>query len=317
MKSTSSVPLSSNAHVIKGVIKNLIIYLDAIWFLNFLFDCLLLFLTAAFLKKKVKMYKIFIAATIGASYLLMAIGNQSVYFSHPLTKVTISLIMIFIVFGFHKMSIFLKHIFVFYLATFLIGGSITALHFLFSFTGLEQVNQYGDPISWLFILFATPFAFITSKKTVREITYSNIQTDLLYDVCIQLNELTFELRGLIDSGNSLRDPISREPVMIVQLSSVKKQLPHTMIDVLEQNTYQSDLSSLPESWTRLMRLIPVKVLGVNHQLLYAFKAQSIQINDDESSGLIIFTNQQLSNESTFNCIIHPQMIVDRKVLSVS
>ncbi len=75
--------------------------------------------------------------------------------------------------------------------------------------------QFGDPISWIFVLIGFPLLSYFSKARVDDLRMKNITFDQLVDVEIILNEQTLSMKGLIDSGNQLVDPLTKTPVMIV------------------------------------------------------------------------------------------------------
>ena len=67
--------------------------------------------------------------------------------------------MVFTVFGYKRFKFFLTGLMTFYLATFLIGGSLIGIHYFIQFDMnlstslvLANVKGFGDPISWLFVV---------------------------------------------------------------------------------------------------------------------------------------------------------------------
>ncbi len=152
--------------------------------------------------------------------------------------------MVGITFGYKRFTSFLATLLTFYFATFLmggiligthyfLGGILIGTHYFLSFhvdlrnsVAIESIRGYGDPISWLFIVVAFPIAWYFSKNRIGHLTKTSIQYDILYNVHILINGIELELKGLIDSGNQLYDPISKKPVMIVSIEAVQDNLPH-------------------------------------------------------------------------------------------
>ena len=72
-------------------------------------------------------------------------------------------------------------------------------------------------------------------------------------------------------------------------------------------------------WENRIRIIPYKVMGRDHQLIIALKPEQIQIIHNEETltiekGLVSFTMQQLSSDDAFQCIVHPKMLNETKLM---
>ncbi|MBD5070797.1 sigma-E processing peptidase SpoIIGA, partial [Xanthomonas citri pv. citri] len=81
--------------------------------------------------------------------------------------------------------------------------------------GVMITNQtgFGDPISWLFIVGGFPALWFFSKRRIEDIETKNIQYEERVSVQADLGSQTLHVRGLIDSGNQLYDPLTKTPVM--------------------------------------------------------------------------------------------------------
>lgn len=301
----------------------MIIYLDVIWLLNFLVDSLLIWMTAIFLKRSIHPIRVFLGGIIGSSLIILSITPLANFASNPICKVVVSIMMILIAFGFKRVKYFFSGLATLYFSTFLIGGILIGIHYLIHFdldlqsaVLINSIQGFGDPISWLFVMVGFPAAWHFSQRSVKGITISTIEYDVLIDVNVSINGAEFRLKGLIDSGNHLYDPISKMPVMIVQSSAVENQLPKEILFLASANNdYLDAVGSLPEDWASTMRLIPATTLGHKNQLFCAFKPDRITLieNNDVKEvrkALVVFTDQKLSPDSRFQCIIHPLMASD-------
>lgn len=282
---------------------------------------MLLWLTAIFLKRNVKAWRLLLAGVAGSVIILLSVTPLAGLSSRPLTKLCLSVCMILIAFGYKRFKMFLSSLLTFYFVTFLMGGTLIGIHYFLAFDMdletayfLESVKGFGDPISWLFVMFAFPAAWFFSRKRMEDMTVSSVEYSVLADVSIGLNGLHFRLKGLIDSGNQLYDPISKSPVMIVSIHTIKEALPKEIVQLsADANHSLEAVSDLPDQWREKMRLVPAKTLGTNNQLLCAFKPESlvILVNDHEKipkKALVVFTDQHLSSDGKFECIVHPLMI---------
>lgn len=297
------------------------VYLDIIWLLNFLFDSLLLYLTAIILKRDFQLWRLFIGGFIGSLIIILSITPMNTYIGHPATKLLFSLLMILAVFGYKRFKYFLTGLMTFYLTTFLIGGFLIGTHYFIQFdlnllstVFLGNVKGFGDPISWLFVVLGFPLAWHFSKKNFDRMETTKIQYEHLVQIEICFNKETYQFKGLIDSGNQLYDPLSKAPVMFVSIKKRLEEIPKELIKITEYSEQIiMGVESISPEWENRMRIVPYKVMGRDHQLIIALKPEQILIYQNEEiikveKGLVSFTMQQLSSDDAFECIVHPKMI---------
>ncbi|MFP7469701.1 sigma-E processing peptidase SpoIIGA [Niallia taxi] len=302
------------------------VYLDVIWLLNFLFDSLLLYLTAIILKRDVKLWRVLCGGLIGSIIILLAVTPYHIYTSHPISKLGFSCVMILTVFGFKRLRYYLSGLMTFYFVTFLIGGVLIGSHYFVQFdfqlsssVMLASVKGFGDPISWLFVLLGFPAAWYFSRKNVESIEITKIKYEEIVQVSFQIAGKAFTLKGLVDSGNQVYDPISRVPVMFVSINGMGDDLPAESCEIVDDSeAIIHGQKQLSDDWQYRMRIIPYKVMGKEHQLMIAIKPEQLVIEqkDDKylvEKGLISFTRQQLSSDDAFSCIVHPKMLTGKKI----
>ncbi|WP_075981008.1 sigma-E processing peptidase SpoIIGA [Bacillus massilinigeriensis] len=301
------------------------VYIDIIWALNLLFDCLLLYLTAIILKRETKYWRVFLGGFIGSILILLMITPLHTYSSNPLVKLLFSFWMIVMTFGYKRFSYFLNNLLIFYLVTFLIGGALIGTHYFLNFDSelsssvfLASVNGFGDPISWLFVVLGFPIAWHFSRRNVEKIEMTKIQYDQIIHVTLTIGESTIALKGLIDSGNNLYDPISKAPVMFVSLKNQVDKINQTVFQIASfPDDFIMGRKTLPSSWENKLRIIPYKVVGQENQLIIAIKPDQLIIEHEKEQlvvekGLVSFTLQQLSSDDMFQCIVHPKMLTGTK-----
>ncbi|WP_066370402.1 sigma-E processing peptidase SpoIIGA [Neobacillus fumarioli] len=297
------------------------VYLDVIWVLNLLFDSLLLYLSAIFLKRKIKLWRIASGGFIGSLIILLAFTPINVYSNHPVAKLFCSVLMILVTFGYKRLSFFIKALMTLYVSTFLIGGALIGTHYFIQYDThltakvlLASVKGFGDPVSWLFVLVGFPIAWHFSRKNIECMEMTKIQFDQIVNVRLTIHNDQFEFKGLIDSGNQLYDPLSKMPVMFVSIKNTIDGFPEPIRKMAaDPEGFIMGGDELPEEWQNRLRIIPCQVVGQEHQLIAAVKPDTIVIEHNGAGylcekGLVSFTMQQLSNDDAFQCIVHPKML---------
>lgn len=297
------------------------IYLDVIWLLNFLFDSLLLLLTAVILKRTYSIWRLLCGGFIGSFIILLSITPIHAYSSHSLSKLLFSVLMVWVTFGYKRFRYFAKSLMTLYFVTFLLGGSIMGAHYFLNFdihlsaeVAYTSLQGFGDPVSWLFVLIGFPVAWHFSKARIEGVEIEKIQYDQLVGVEIFLQEGSYQFTGLVDSGNQLYDPIDKSPVMIVSLKRGKGKMPLLLSKLLEcSKNIVDEQFCIPDELVGKIRMIPCQVVGQDHQLMVALKPDKVVVTWDEKiivadKVLVSVTEQQLSADGAFQCIVHPKIL---------
>lgn len=306
------------------------VYLDVIWLLNICFDGLLLWLTAIILKREVVWWRMAIGAFIGSLIVLLMFTSFSPYVQQPFMKLFFSVLIVFASFGFKRFRYFFENLFTFYLATFMVGGGLIAVHYLLQ-TEIQVTNGMlttyslgtGDPVSWLFVLIGFPALWLFSRKRMDTIREKKLRFNHIVNVVLTFNEVSVSLKGLIDSGNQLYDPLTKVPVMIVSASEMKDILPSAL---LEHTNESGDFTWLNdeqlEAWSSRLRFVPYRAVGQNQRFLLAVKPDRMMIHYEAqwievTKGLVGLNETDLSTDGEYQCIIHPKMIQTGKRLTAS
>ncbi|WP_226528220.1 sigma-E processing peptidase SpoIIGA [Metabacillus niabensis] len=307
------------------------IYLDVIWLLNFSFDLFLLVLTAIVLKRKINKLRMVLAALIGSSIVIMMFTPLAFLANHPLGKMFISVLMVLTAFGFKRFRFFFQGLLTFYFVTFLVGGGMIGIHYFLQqeMTYLEGVlmtnsTGFGHPISWLFVLIGFPVLWLFARNSIEGIETKKIHYDQLVKVHITVENIQFSLKGLIDSGNQLFDPITRSPVMIIDTLKVQEFLPKLLVHLAIQDDVMKAMSEQNEghAWEHRVRIIPYRVVGSEHQFLLGFKPDEVCIETKNETlkvqkTIIGLNRTTLSSEDAYECIVHPKMLQGPSIQQVS
>lgn len=307
------------------------IYLDVIWLLNFCFDALLLLLTAFILKRHVKKRRLIGGAFIGSSIVLLMFTPFSPIVEHPAGKLAFSVVIVMVTFGFKRFRYFFQNLFSFYFATFLMGGGIIGAHSLLQShsvvrNGVMITNQtgFGDPISWLFIVAGFPALWFFSKRRIDDIETKNIQYEERVSVQADLGGQMLHVRGLIDSGNQLYDPLTKTPVMIIYIDKLEPIFGAAETMIIRNTDPLEAIEQLDDSFRFLdkMRLIPYRGVGQQNQFLLCIKPDHVTIMTKEEmvsadKCLIGISTTKLSADGEFDAIIHPKMLSGKAIKHVS
>lgn len=144
---------------------------------------------------------------------------------------------------------------------------------------------------------------------------------LVVDVSIRIGDREWTCRGLVDTGNRLYDPLTRIPVMILEASLWRDELPKGWADRLKSESADRLIGELEEtegglpSFRDRYRLVPYRAAGGNAKLMLAIKPDSVTIADPAGNEepcvqrrvLVGLDGGALSAEGAYRAIVHADL----------
>lgn len=173
-------------------------YIELIYILNFLLDYMILYGTKRLLKINTTIKRLFIASLIGSlttNILFISINSISLF----IIKVIVSIIMNLVAF---KKENLIKNTLYFYLISIIIGGSIYLLDIKTAYLKIIILIVIPPLIIYLYIKENTNYKLNYKDKYIVKITVEN---------------KVYNLEGFVDTGNHLKDPVTKKSVILVNL----------------------------------------------------------------------------------------------------
>ncbi len=185
------------------------VYLDLVFFINFFFDFLILYATKTILKETTSCSRIILGSLFGSFTIFLLFLSLSNYLL-LLFKLIISILMILITFGRKN---FLSDILYFYLISIILGGFLYLLDINFTYQNRGALF-YGAGLGLNFfvtIVLSPIFLYFYTKNYKK----SKFKTSLMYTVQIYVDKKVYHLKGMLDTGNQLRDPTTGKSVILL------------------------------------------------------------------------------------------------------
>lgn len=243
-----------------------VIYLDSLFLLNLLLDYLLLLLTGKVAGAPLERWKIALGAVLGATYAALAVYPGHPVLLHPLVKIGVGVLMALIAYG--GVRGLLRLTVVFFALSAALGGGLYALSFL-GF-GLDAIHGIPTPtLDLKVVLLAALAAYCLLSLFGRKLARHGPRE--VKKLEIQIGERAVKLNALLDSGNTLQDPMTGKGVVVAEGAALQPLLPP---EADYQNPAQA-FPNLPDP--RRFRLLPYRSVGVDTGLLLAVKADSIRV----------------------------------------
>ncbi len=252
------------------------LYVDIVFLENVFMNSIILLATGVVLKDKTRIIRNLISSSIGAVYAIIIYTSHIEIYSNIFLKIMLSLVIVYIAFKPQNTKSLLKHLIIFYLTSFTFGGVAFAL--LYFVRPQDILLQNGVligtyPIKMILIGGIVGFVIIT-------ISFKNIKgklkrEDIYCNVKLNVEEKTKIITALIDTGNFLKDPITKIPVIVAERESLKGLFPDEILFNTSKiiNGGSIDLGE----YASKVRVIPFKSLGKDNGLLLGIKIDEAYI----------------------------------------
>lgn len=286
---------------------------------NIIINFIILYVTKRITRTKTSKFRLFISALVGSIYTIIVFFPSLAFMGKFLIKFSISILMIILAFNPERFQQFIKQISTFYMVSFIFAGATIGIFYIinnnsysprFSFENFNELLSFliiGIGIAIILILYILKFY----QKRMNKENY-------LTPIAIGLKDKEVNLVALIDTGNSLKEPISQKPVIIVEYSALETILPQSIRNIYINNG-EVDLSTIGKIMEEIgddmrLRLIPFKSIGNDSGILIGFKPDIIKIYlEDEvrkvaDETIVAIYNDKLANDEGYSGLLHPEVL---------
>lgn len=277
----------------------MIIYVDVLFFTNFMMDTLLLATTALIAGRRVRHGRLLAASAVGAFC-----GCCLFFAALPpaltlLFKLFLPIGLLMIAFPYERFSVFGQTALIYLAAHLLYGGGMFAFY---AFTDAGSHMRYSGGVYymdlplWLLLVFA--FGFYGLVRGFFYLIDQRKEKSFLHTLTVNGTELL----ALLDTGNSLYDPISLLPVVLCQWDALP--LPEEVLRAV----VHKDAAALPrlikEFPNLKLRLLPYTDATGAATLIYAFRPREMKVDGIERDGLVGLSLQPLTQDNRFQALLH-------------
>ncbi len=291
------------------------VYIDVLIFDNMLLNCAILFSVSGYLKiKRNKLFYI-LSALIGTIYsVVMALAPTESAVNFWVFKMLLSVVMVFVAFYPKNIKLFLKQLLCFYIVSFIFAGLAIAVILLWgqtptTYNGVMYFT-WSSPIKYLLVVavlggyLVKLFTNIIHKKKLSQVQ--------IVDLNICINDENCIVPALVDTGNELKDPLTGDPVAVVEICAVEKILPGDFVETVKGGggCMWDNIPPFSVDMAGRFRLVPFKSLGCEHGMLPGVKSDYVQIRKADTTEpekiknvIICFHVNDLSQDGSYRALI--------------
>lgn len=289
------------------------VYLDVVLLENLCMNYIILFATGYILKIKQNHIRELISALLGAIYAIVAYMQILEIYSTITMKIVLSIVMVYIAYKPKTLKLLAKQLVIFYLTSFVFGGCAFALLYFVRPQDILMkdgiyIGTYPIKIALLgcivgFTITVISFRIVKSKLTKK---------DMICNIKIYINEKDIVTTAIIDTGNLLKDPITRVPVIVVEKDILYGVLPNKILNNLTQiiggDVSQEFYEEENIEYISKFRVIPFSSIGKENGMLLGFKADKVIVevngNEEEVKNVIIgIYDKKLSKKGTYSALL--------------
>ncbi len=287
------------------------IYIDIIILENLIMNYIILYATGLISKNKIYYFRILCASLIGAIYSVTQYISKLQVYSNWMLRIILSIVMIFIAFYPQNVKKMCKNLMLFYLTTFTFGGVATYLIYMLKPESIiikngMFVGTYVLKVIFMGAIIGTIVLIISFKLAKNKIT----KKDMICQVKITLNKKDKILNAIVDTGNMLKEPITGNPVMVVERSSLYDLMPKEILNNTEE-ILGGDFEKIPEEvkneYIPKLKMIPFSSLGKQNGMLIGIKPDKVEVINEHTNYkkdvIIGIYNKSLTKRGEYNALI--------------
>lgn len=264
-----------------------VVYLDTLFLLNSVMDYLLLLCSARIAGEPLYRLRMALGAVLGGAYAAATVLPGLEFLLHPVCKVCAAVLMVVV--GLGKSGRLLRQTVIFFALACAFGGGVLAVSLLGG-RGMSLgggVIYSGMDIKIVLLSAAGCYALFTFGLN-RVGRYTATAGELL-PVLLRLFDREITITALVDTGNTLSDPVSGRPVMVAQADSVARLFPKGVLPSAEE---LNDPARVVERlntgcWKGRFRLVPYRAVGVDCGLLLAVRPDRVQVGGVDRGGMLV------------------------------
>lgn len=249
-------------------------YLNMMALMHFLVDYLLLLGTNRLCGDPPGWGRSALAAGLGGIYGACCIIPRLSFLSNTLWRLTILGLIGWAAFGFSKSA--LRRTVIFTFLCMAMGGVAQGL----------GSGGTGALLASAVVVFG--MCMLGFRERPGSVRY--VPVELLY------GDKKLRLTALCDSGNTLRDPITGKPVLVVG-AEIAQQLTG-----LTEQQLRSPVRAVGEAPVPGLRLIPYRTVGQSAGMLLALRISQVRIGTWKGSSLVAFAPEKLSGDGRYQAL---------------
>ena len=291
----------------KGAGAVTVIYVDTLFLLNALVDYLLLLGAARLAGEPLRRLRFLAGAVLGGGYAVALFLPGLGFLAHPLCRAACAALMLLAAYGGSRRL--LRQGVIFLALACALGGGVLAVGLLGGRgLALGDAGVYYTPFDLKLVLLSAAGCYALLTLALRGIGRHTAASGELVAVRLELEGRAAEFTALVDTGNTLSDPVSGRPAMVAEEEALAPLFPRELrpsrADLLDPAGAMARLGT--GVWRRRFRLLPYRAVGVERGLLLALRVDGARVGGrDRGPLLVALSPTPVSDGGGYRALIGP------------
>ena len=252
-----------------------VVYIDQVFALNLLLDYLLLLTTSRLAGMPLQRKRLFLCAALGGTYASVIFLPACSPLGHPLLRLFAGLVMVLL--AYWPLQHRMKMAALFFLISGALGGIVLAVGLAIGYRGNILHSLYDGRFSWPLLVGTTLGLDLLLHLLFRQ--GARHGEGELMRIHISVNGTERQVLALHDTGNTLRDPINGQPVLVLEERLLQDLWDEETGHILHRTTSAEEaIASLHRCGRGLgFTLLPFHSVGVSSGILLAVRSDYIRV----------------------------------------
>lgn len=280
-----------------------VVYIDALFLLNLTVNYLLLLAAARLAGETLRRGRMALGAALGGLYAAAVFLPGMEFLTHPLCKLGAAVLMLLCAFGGSRRLLRVGLVFFGVAAAF--GGAILAIGLLGGRGSSLQNGVFTSAMDLRLILLAAALCYVVITFVFQRAARHTAPAGELAPVVLTLGERRVALTALVDTGNTLADPVTNRPVMVAEGEKAAGLFPAGEAPTeAELRDPVAAMERLSGQGCGRMRLLPYRAVGVECGLLLALRVDGARVgSEDYGDILVALSPTPVSDGGGYNALI--------------
>jgi len=296
------------------------VYLDQVFLGNLIMNYIILWVAARLSRIPAGAGRLAGGATLGAAYSLALFTPGNSFLLSVWFKIVASLLIVIATFAPVQPQKFLACLGSFYLTSFILGGLVFGMIFFIQPVqtyDLGSTRMINSGYFWPGLLSGLA-VFGAAGKGVSALLRSRMLENLFkLVILIKSQGVQVQVDALLDTGNQLRDPVTKQAVIVVEYGVLKPLLPvemQVLFDEMREPDVWHILGSLGENpWRSRFNVIPFNSLGRTNGLMVGFRPDEVIVMHHQrpvriNKAVIAIYHKKMDSGGSYHALMHPDLL---------
>jgi len=156
-------------------------------------------------------------------------------------------------------------------------------------------------------------SYFLIKLTMKLIEHHTIKRQMLMNVMVSMNEKYIYFDALVDTGHSLKEPLSQSPVIVAEFEQVCEFLPDGLKGLFydrQENNLASVIDSQETLFYQRIRMIPFTSIGKASGMLIGFRPDRVMVGTETSRQDVVIGiyNDRLTPDGRYQGLLSPEIV---------